>query len=101
YEGRLPDESKVAVIQKWGPCTTLSDVRALLGTVGLLRIFIRNFAHRAHHLVKLTCKDAPFEFGPDQIAPQNNLKQAVIESTVVRAINYSSPAPVLLAVDTS
>ena len=101
YEGRLPDESKVAVIQKWGPCTTLSDVRAFLGTVGLLRIFIRNFAHRAHHLVKLTRKDAPFEFGPDQIAAQNDLKQAVVESTAVRAINYSSSAPVLLAVDTS
>src|ERR1700726_2423104 len=101
YEGRLPDESKVAVIKKWGPCTTLSDVRAFLGTVGLLRIFIRNFAHRAHHLVKLTRKDAIFEFGPDQIAAQEDLKQAVIESPAVRAINYSSSAPVLLAVDTS
>jgi hypothetical protein len=101
YEGRLPDESKVAVIKKWGPCKNLSDVRAFLGTVGLLRIFIRNFAHRAHHLIKLTRKDIPFQFGAEQIAAQEDLKQAVIESPAVRAINYASLAPVLLAVDTS
>jgi hypothetical protein len=101
YEGRLPDESRVATIRNWGPCKSLTDVRAFLGTVGVLRIFIRNFAHRAHHLVKLTRKDAVFEFGPLQLQAQENLKQAVLESPALRAIDYTSPAPVLLAVDTS
>ena len=54
YHGCLPDKTKVAAIQNWGPCHNLSDVRAFLGTVGVCRIFIRNFAHRAHHLVMLT-----------------------------------------------
>src|SRR3981189_106048 len=62
FEGRMPDESRVAVIRKWGPCSNLSEVRAFLGTVGVVRIFIRNFSLRAHHLIKLTQKDAPFEF---------------------------------------
>jgi len=54
YQGRLPDETKVAAIQNWGPCHNLSDVRTFLGTVGVCRIFIRNFAHHAHNLVMLT-----------------------------------------------
>jgi hypothetical protein len=53
YEGQLPDELKVAVIKKWGPCKNLLDVCAFLGTLGLLHIFIWNFAHHAHHLIKL------------------------------------------------
>ena len=101
YNGRLPDETNVASIRNWGPCKNLSDVRAFLGTVGVCRIFIRNFAHRAHHLVKLTRKGAPFEFGPDQITAQEDLKQAVLDSPALRPLDYTSPAPVILAVDTS
>ena len=101
FEGRKPERSKVAVIRNWGPCQTLSDVRAFLGTVGLCRIFIKNFAHRAHPLVKLTRKDVPFEFGPEQIAAQEDLKRAVLDSPALRPINYESEAPVILAVDTS
>src|SRR3981189_3153060 len=101
FEGRLPDESKVAAIQKWGPCNSLSEVRAFLGTIGVIRIFIRNFALRAHHLVKLTRKDADFIFGPDQLAAQQDLKDALLSSPALRAIDYTSSAPVILAVDTS
>jgi hypothetical protein len=68
YEGWIPDNSKVTAIKNWGPCGTLSEVRAFLGMVRVLQRFIRNFAHRAHHLVKLTHKGATFEFGAEQIA---------------------------------
>src|SRR6202020_1729716 len=96
YTGRLPDKDNAATIRNWGPCKSLSDVRAFLGTVGVCRIFIRNFAHRAHHLVKLTRKDIPFEFGPDQIAAQEDLQKAVLESPHLRAIDYTSDSPVIL-----
>jgi len=101
FEGRMPDESRVAAIRKWGPCSNLSEVRAFLGTVGVVRIFIRNFSLRAHHLIKLTRKDAPFEFGPLQLAAQEDLKDALLTSPALRAIDYTSSAPVILAVDTS
>lgn len=100
-EGRLPDESRAAVIKAWGPCRDLSEVRAFLGTIGVARIFIRNFAHRAHALVQLTRKDVPFEFGEAQVAAQEDLKAALLASPALRAINYESSAPVILAVDTS
>jgi hypothetical protein len=101
YEGRLPDESRVEKIVNWGPCKDLSDVRAFLGTMGLVRIFIRNFAHRAHHLVVLTRKDYPFIFGPQQLAAQEDLKQALLDSPALRPLDYTSNSPVILAVDTS
>jgi hypothetical protein len=99
--GRLPDESRVSKVINWGPCSDLSDVRAFLGTVGVARIFIKNFAHRANALTILTRKNYPFIFGPEQIAAQEDLKQALLDSPALRPINYSSPSPVILAVDTS
>jgi hypothetical protein len=53
-EGRLPDESRVSAIQKWGPCQSLSEVHTFLGTVSVVWIFIKNFSLRAHPLIKLT-----------------------------------------------
>jgi hypothetical protein len=53
-EGRLPDELRVSAIRKWGPCQSLSEVHAFLGTVGIVQIFIKNFSLRAHPLIKLT-----------------------------------------------
>jgi len=76
----LPDTSRISKVANWGPCDNLSDVRAFLGTVGVARIFIKNFAHRAHALTILTRKDYLFVFGPEQIAAQEDLKQALLDS---------------------
>lgn len=56
YEGRKVDHSTIVKIANWGPCKNLSDVRAFLGTIGVCRVFIRNFAHRANALTMLTRK---------------------------------------------
>ncbi len=100
-EGRLPETSRIDKIVKWGICRDLSDVRAFMGTIGVCRMFIKNFAHRAHHLIKLTRKNQPFEFGPEQIAAQEDLKQALINSPAIRPLDYTTGAPVILSVDTS
>lgn len=67
----------------------------------MMRIFIRNFAHRAHHLVKLTRKDVEFEWGADQDVAQRDLKNALMTSPALKPIDYESDSPVILAVDTS
>lgn len=100
-DGRRPDQSRVEKISNWGPCQNLTDVRAFLGTIGVCRIFIKNFAHRAHHLVKLTRKDAPWEFGKDQLDAMQDLKDALLSSPALKPIDYQSDAPVILSVDTS
>ena len=100
-KGRLPDESRVIKVKNWGVCSDLTDVRAFVGTVGLCRMFIRNFASRAHHLVKLTRKGTIWEFGEDQLAAMADLKEALINSPALRPIDYTSNASVILSVDTS
>ncbi|THH20446.1 hypothetical protein EW146_g896 [Bondarzewia mesenterica] len=99
--GCLPEEPHVEKIINWGPCCNLSDVHAFLGTIGVIRIFIHNFAHRAHALTKLMCKEEPFHFRSDQITAQENLKAALLTSPALYLIDYSSKAPIILTIDTS
>lgn len=101
YHGRRPEEDRVAKVMKWAACQTLTDVRAFLGTVGVCRIFIKDFAKIARPLVDLTRKDAPFDWGPAQDTAMERLKQALLHSPALRPIDYESEAPVVLAVDTS
>ena len=101
FEGRLPDQSRVAAISNWSDCEDLTDVRSFLGTIGVCRMFIRNFAHRAHHLVKLTRKQYPFEWGPEQRAAQQDLKTALLTSPALRPLDYETDSPIILSVDTS
>jgi hypothetical protein len=98
---RQKDTVHYTAVWKWGLCQTLSEVHAFLGTVGVIWIFIKNFSLRAHPLIKSTCKDEPFIFGPEKIKAQEDLKAALLESPALRSIDYTSSAPVILAVDTS
>ena len=100
-EGRLPDTTRIDTISNWGKLNDVSDVRSFLGTIGVCRMFIKNFAHRAHHLVKLTRKDATFEYGPQQVEAQEDLKNALLSSPALRPIDYDANASVVLSVDTS
>ena len=100
-QGRLPDPKYIDKITNWGPCKSVSEIRAFLGTIGVCRMFILNFAKRANPLVHLTRKGVPFEFGPKQWVVQEDLKHALQTSPALRPINYSSNSPVILAVDTS
>ena len=100
-EGRCPDDSRLVKITNWGACKDLTDVRAFLGTIGVCRMFIKNFAQKAHHLVKLTRKDAEWEFGQDQLDAMQELKDALLSSPALKPIDYKSDAPVILSVDSS
>ena len=101
YEGQLLDRSWIEKVLNWGPCKNVPKVRALLGMVGVCRMFIRNFTHRANLLTMLTHKNHPFIFGPEQIDAQDDLKQAVINSPALQPLDHSSNLPVILAIDTS
>jgi hypothetical protein len=57
FEGRIPDELQVTTIKRWDPCDTILEVRAFLGTIGVMSIFICNFVLHVHYLVQLMRKD--------------------------------------------
>ena len=101
YEGREPLPDRVAVIERWGPCHTVSDVRSFLGTVGTFRIFIQNYAKRAEPIQKLTRKEAPFKWSEEQEIAMEDLKKAVREAPCLRSLDYDIDTEIKLSVDTS
>ena len=101
YEGRMPDDSKVQKIRDWPSCKTVSDVRAFLGTMGLVRIFVKDFAKIAKPLTRLTKRDVDFEWGEEEEEAMRRLKEALISSPALLPIDYESDRQVILAVDSS
>jgi hypothetical protein len=97
----MANPTQINAVSKWGPCQTLTEVKAFLGTIRVCRIFIHNFAKHATALINLTCKDIPFKFRSEHIAAQEDLKQALIHSPTICTIDYTSNAPIILSIDTS
>ena len=98
--GCLLDPKYINKIAKWGSYKDISEVQAFLGMIGMCWMFILHFAKHANPLVHLTCKGIPFHFGPEQIAAQEDLKQAFMNSPALRPIDYALDSLVILTVDT-
>jgi hypothetical protein len=101
YNGRIPDDSKIARIQHWPPCTSKTEVRAFLGTAGTVRNWIKDYARIANPLTNLTRNNVPFAWTHDAQEAMDKLKDAIIHSPAIRPIDYSSHNEVILAVDSS
>jgi hypothetical protein len=101
YDGRVPEESRVQKILDWPTCTNVSEVRGFLGTLGTIRVFIKDFAIHAKPLINLTRKDVEYEFGIDELAAMEKLKILTRSCTAIKAIDYHSTNEVILAVDSS
>jgi hypothetical protein len=80
----------------------VTGICGFLGTCGLVRILIEDFAKHAHPLVNLTCKDITFHFGAEEIAAMENIKDLVTRSTALCPLNYATHDwPIILTVDSS
>lgn len=101
YEGRIPDDSKVQRIRDWPACRSLTEVRAFLGTLGIVRIFVKNFSMIARPLIHLTRKGVKFRFGEEEQRAMDKLKTSLLESPALRPIDYMSDREVIMAVDSS
>jgi hypothetical protein len=99
--GRMPDTDRVGVIERWPVLTDQTKVRNFLGTLGVCRAFIKDFAKLAAPLHYLTRKGVPFKWGPEQEKSMADLKEALINFVPLGNIDYESDGAVVLAVDTS
>lgn len=72
-----------------------------LGTVGVCRVFIRDFAKLASPLNSLLRKDVQFEWGSEQEQAMTDLKNALRDAVPLGNIDYENGGTVVLAVDTS
>ena len=93
------DSSHIQAILDWLLLTTVSEVRAFLGTCGVLQIFIKDYTLVARPLINLTCKDEPFKIGPAQLASFEQLKLVVAHLPALCPINYKSDLPVIFAIN--
>lgn len=103
YEGRRPLQEKIQRILDWpAPLNAYaSDVRAFLGTAGLVRLWTCNFALISRPLTNLDKKDVPFVFSAECHEAMLQLKEAIAAAPCIRPINYRCGHDVILAVDSS
>ena len=100
-QGREPDKERLQRILDWPPCTSVSEVRSFLGTMGWVRNFIARYALISRPLVELTRKGNVFVFGEREEAAMQELKETLAKSPALKAIDYESGREVVLAVDSS
>src|SRR5271156_3382167 len=101
YEGRLPETDRVGVIKRWAPCKNVSEVRMFLGTIGVCRVFVKDFARLASPLNNLLRTKVPFEWTTNHDESMQNLKDALEDAVPLGNIDYESDGAVVLVVDTS
>src|SRR5258708_21947022 len=80
----------MAKLAKWPTCENPTEVRGFLGTVGVVRHWIRDFAKIAKPLTALTKKMAPHEFEWTNEAQDamELLKHLVVTAVPVRLLDY-------------
>lgn len=100
-EGRLPEPNKVEKILNWPRLKTIRDVRAFMGLCGTVRIWIKDYSKIGRALHELTRHGVEFVWEERQQSAFDTLKQAVVSAPALRPINYQSPLPVVLSVDSS
>jgi hypothetical protein len=88
YTGRKPNPERLKVIDKWEVCNDLLDVCSFLGSVGVLHIFVKDYARRAEPIQRLTRMGVPFTWGPEQRAAMEDIKKALNEAPILKPIDH-------------
>jgi hypothetical protein len=101
YEGRTPDRSQVQKIEDWPECKSVTKIWSFLGTCGVLRIFVKDYAKIVWWLVDLTRKDIEWEFAEEQREAMAQIKDAIVKSPALWPIDYICGRKVILVVDSS
>ncbi len=89
--GVEPDPSNVDKIRTWPIPKSATQVRAFLGLFSYYRRFIRNFAHTAEPLHRLTHKGVPFTWSAQASESFSFLKEALTSPPIMAFPNLSIP----------
>jgi hypothetical protein len=94
-KGIGPTEERVATITKAREPETMAEVRSFLGLVNFSSRFIPQCATFAEPLRRLTRKDTPFCFGPEQKAAFRALKQSLASAQTLAYFDKTAPTKVI------
>ncbi|MBE6133033.1 MAG: hypothetical protein E7180_06615 [Erysipelotrichaceae bacterium] len=98
-DGLKADPEKINAILKWPVPTTVKEVQSFIGLCNYYRIFIKDFAKIASPIHKLTRKNVPFNWGPDQQAAFDKLKSLFTSAPILK--NPDSNKPFVVETDAS
>ncbi|BHF70212.1 hypothetical protein SprV_0301326200 [Sparganum proliferum] len=87
----LPD--RIQCIRTWPTPTTQTELRSFLGLASYYRRFIRDFAHIASPLHKLTEKGRPFVWSDDCVRAFTDLRAALCSAPLLALPNVDKDAP--------
>lgn len=82
-EGISMDPEKVEAIKAWEPPTSVKGVRSFIGFANFYRDFIEEFSELAEPLQRLTKKNVAFQWGKEQEAAFETLKDRFITAPVL------------------
>lgn len=85
------DKSKVEVIEKLPPPTSVKALRSFLGHAGFYRRFIKDFSQIAKPLTNLLVKDAKFDLSDDCLQALVILKQKLVTAPIVVSPDWNLP----------
>lgn len=92
HKGVRADPKKVDAVRSFPSPTDLRSARSFVGLASYYRRFVPNFSDLVAPITKLTQKDAPFVWGPDQEAGFNSVKAILSEAPVIRTFDVTREA---------
>ena len=98
-DGLKADPEKIKAILDWPIPTTVKEVQSFIGLCNYYRIFIKDFAKIALPIHKLTRKNVPFNWGPEQQKAFEKLKELFTSTPIL--INPDSDKPFIVETDAS
>ena len=90
-EGMKMDKDKVKAILDWPIPSNVKEVQSFIGLCNYYRIFIKDFTKIASPLHKLTRKNVPFNWGPEQQKAFDKLKELFTSAPILRYPDSNKP----------
>ena len=90
-EGMKMDKDKVMAILDWPIPSNVKEVQSFIGLCNYYRIFIKDFAKIANPLHKLTRKNVPFNWGPEQQKAFDKIKELFTFAPILRHSDSNKP----------
>ena len=83
-DGVTVDPAKIAGLAEYPRnILNLRQARGFLGVAGYHRMFVKNFSTITAPITRLTGKDVPFEWGPEQLEAQEKIIHAITHAPVL------------------
>lgn len=95
-KGIGPTEERVRAVTEAREPENATEVRSFLGLVGYSSRFIPQFATLSEPLRRLTRKDTPFKFGPEQKKAFSDLKAELARATTLAYFDKEAPTQVIV-----